>query len=88
MLVAEHAGPLLAVVLDRAGLAGVADELAEALADGETVNRAIGIVMAQRSCSVQAALEVLRESAGRLRLPLSTVAERLVETVSRRAAPA
>ena len=87
MLVAEHAGLLLAAVLDRGRLAGLAAELSEALADGEAVNRAIGIMMAQRGCSGEAALEVLRSTAGRLHLPLSTVAERLVDTVASRGAP-
>lgn len=87
MLVAEHAGLLLAAVIDRSRLTRMADQLAEALGDGETVNRAIGIVMAQRSCSPEAALEVLRETAGRLRIPLTAVADRLVETVSQRSAP-
>lgn len=86
MLVAEHAGLLLAAVLDRSRQAGLHAELTEALADGETVNRAIGIMMVQRACSAEGALEVLRSTANRLSLPLSAVAQRLVETVERRAA--
>jgi GAF domain-containing protein len=85
MLVAEHAGLLLAAVLDRSRLTSLAAELVEALGDGEMVNRAIGIVMAQRACTAEAALDVLRETAARLRLPLWTVAERLVDTITSRA---
>jgi hypothetical protein len=40
--------------------------------------------MAQRSCSGQAALEVLMEAAGHLNIPLSTVASRLVDTIASR----
>jgi GAF domain-containing protein len=87
VLVAEHAGLLLSAVLDRGRRADVHAELAEALADGETVNRAVGIMMVQRACSAEAALEVLRSTANRLSLPLSAVAERLVQTVERRVNP-
>ena len=85
MLVAEHAGLLLSAVLDRTRLTGLTADLTAALGDGEAVNRAIGIVMAQRSCPAEAALEVLRRAAHTLRLPLPTVAARLVDTVATRA---
>ncbi|MEV6927196.1 GAF and ANTAR domain-containing protein [Dactylosporangium sp. NPDC051485] len=85
MLVAEHAGLLLSAVLDRGRRAGAHAELREALVDGETVNRAVGIMMVQRACSANAALDVLRSTAQRLDLPLTTVASRLVQTVERRA---
>ncbi|GAA2352626.1 GAF and ANTAR domain-containing protein [Dactylosporangium salmoneum] len=87
MLVAEHAGLLLSAVLDRGRRAGAHAELREALVDGETVNRAVGIMMVQRACSANAALDVLRSTAQRLDLPLTTVAARLVQTVERRATP-
>ncbi|MFI5911152.1 ANTAR domain-containing protein [Dactylosporangium sp. NPDC051541] len=91
MLVAEHAGLLLSAVLDRGRRASVHEELTsaltEALTDGETVNRAVGIMMVQRGCSAEAALDVLRGTAARLGLPLTTVAERLVETVEQRVSP-
>ncbi len=85
MLVAEHASLLLAAVLDRSRLTSLAAELTEALGDGEMVNRAIGIVMAQRACTAEAALDVLRETGTRLHIPLWTVAERLVDTITSRA---
>ena len=87
MLIAEHAGLLLSAVLERARQAGIHSALTEALFGGETVNRAIGIMMAQRTCSADAALEVLRSTAARLGLPLTTVAERLVETLEQRVRP-
>jgi hypothetical protein len=41
--------------------------------------------MAQRACTAEAALDVLRETAARLRLPLWKVAERRVDTITSRA---
>ncbi|MBT8224100.1 MAG: GAF and ANTAR domain-containing protein [Dactylosporangium sp.] len=84
MLLAEHAGLLLGGVLDRGRLATRTAELTAALGDGEIVNRAIGIVMAQRGCSAEYGLDVLCQASTTLRLPLAAVAERLVDTVSRR----
>jgi GAF domain-containing protein len=86
MLVAEHAGLLLAAVLDRGRLTGLAADLSEALASGETVNRAIGIVMAQRGCRAEDALEVLRQASTNLRAPLHEVADRLVNAIGSRSA--
>jgi GAF domain-containing protein len=86
MLVAEHAGLLLAAVLDRGRLAGVAADLSDALASGDTVNRAIGIVMAQRGCRAEDALEVLRQASVTLHAPLYEVAERLVTAIASRSA--
>jgi GAF domain-containing protein len=85
MLLGEHAGLLLAAVLDRGRLTDLAGELAAALADGETVNRAIGIVMAQRACSSEEALAVLTQAAQALHAPLHHIADRLVRTIDDRA---
>jgi GAF domain-containing protein len=84
MLVAEHAGLLLATVLDRGRLAGLAADLADALASGESVNRAIGIVMAQRGCRGEEALDVLLQASVTLRAPLHEVADRLVSAIGNR----
>jgi GAF domain-containing protein len=86
MLVAEHAGLLLAAVLDRGRLTGLAEDLSDALSNGETVNRAIGIMMAQRGCRAEDALDVLRQASTNLRVPLQVVADRLVNAVGDRAA--
>jgi GAF domain-containing protein len=84
MLIAEHAGLLLAAVLDRGRLHGRAADLTDALASGATVNRAIGIVMAQRKCGADEALEVLRRASLTLQAPLREVADRLVRTIASR----
>jgi transcriptional regulator with GAF, ATPase, and Fis domain len=84
LLVAEHAQLLLAAVLDRDRQATLTADLAEALGDGETVNRAIGIMMAQRGCSAETALEVLQETAIRVNLPLAQISKRLVDTIANR----
>jgi GAF domain-containing protein len=84
MLVAEHAGLLLATVLDRGRLAGLAADLADALASGESVNRAVGIVMAQRGCRAEEALDVLLQASVTLHAPLHEVAGRLVSAIGSR----
>jgi GAF domain-containing protein len=84
MLVAEHAGLLLAAVLDRGRLAGLAADLSDALGSGETVNRAIGIVMAQRGCRAEDALDVLLQASVTLHAPLHEVADRLVSAIGGR----
>lgn len=84
MLIAEHAGLLLAAVLDRGRLNGRAADLTDALASGASVNRAIGIVMAQRTCTAEEALEVLRQASLTLNAPLREVADRLVRTIAGR----
>jgi transcriptional regulator with GAF, ATPase, and Fis domain len=86
MLVAEHTGLLLAAVLDRGRLTGLAADLSAALASGETVNRAIGIVMAQRGCRAEEALEVLQQASTTLHAPLHEVADRLVNAIGSRSA--
>lgn len=87
MLLAEHAGLLIAGVLNRNRLTSRTAELTAALGNGEAVNRAIGIVMAQRGCTAERGLDVLCQASTTLLLPLAAVAERLVETVTRRAVP-
>jgi GAF domain-containing protein len=84
LLVAEHAGLLLRAVLDRGRLTDRAADLSDALASGASVNRAIGIVMAQRSCPAEEALEVLHQASTTLRAPLGEVADRLVRTIAGR----
>src|SRR5919199_1916992 len=88
MLLAEHAGLLLAAVLDRGRLAGLTAELRAALEDGESVNRAVGIVMGQRGCAAEEALQVLQQASARLHVPVHEVAERLVTTIASRSGSA
>ncbi|MFC4018703.1 GAF and ANTAR domain-containing protein [Micromonospora sp. GCM10011542] len=83
MLLAEHAGLLLAAVRDRARQATQAGERDAALLHDGVVGQAVGVIMTQRGCPPAEALEVLRSAASSLDIPLREVAERLVRTVSR-----
>lgn len=55
----------------------------EALIEGATVDRAAGVIIAQRNCGVQEAYAFLQDTAQRLGLDRRTVAERLVAAVAR-----
>lgn len=83
MLVAEHAGLLLAAVRDRARAVAEAGQVDLALLGESVVGQAIGVVMTQRGCRAEEAVTVLRSAASSLGIPLREVAERLVTTVSR-----
>ncbi|WP_229401964.1 GAF and ANTAR domain-containing protein [Micromonospora okii] len=83
MLLAEHAGLLLAAVRDAQRRAARAGELDAALLGEGVVGQAVGVIMTQRGCPAPEALEVLRSAAAALDIPLREVAERLVVTVSR-----
>ncbi|MFI7607713.1 GAF and ANTAR domain-containing protein [Micromonospora sp. NPDC049366] len=83
MLLAEHAGLLLAAVRDRAHRLAVAGEWDAALLHDGVVGQAVGVIMTQRGCPAEEALDVLRTAASSLDIPLREVAERLVRTVAR-----
>lgn len=85
MLVAEHAGLLLGSVLERTDRAERTARLVEDLREGAAVDHAVGIVMAQRRCTADEALAVLRGAAEALDVRPRVVAERLIAAV--RAAP-
>ncbi|BBH66441.1 ANTAR domain-containing protein [Actinoplanes sp. OR16] len=55
-----------------------------ALTEGAEVDRAVGVIIAQRGCGVQEAYAVLQESAQRLGLDRRIVAERLVAAAARK----
>ncbi|MGX6602255.1 ANTAR domain-containing protein [Micromonosporaceae bacterium Da 78-11] len=57
----------------------------EALSEGSAVDRAAGVIIAQRGCGVREAYTVLQETAQRLGLDRRTVAERLITVVARNA---
>ncbi len=57
----------------------------EGLREGATVDRAAGVIIAQRGCGVQEAYDVLRETAQRLGLDRRAVAERLIAAAARNA---
>ncbi|MFC4072209.1 GAF and ANTAR domain-containing protein [Actinoplanes subglobosus] len=88
----DHAGDLNPEALVTAmALAGQAEVLLgelhrrEALTEGAEVDRAVGVIIAQRGCGVQEAYAVLQESAQRLGLDRGTVATRLVAAAARNA---
>jgi hypothetical protein len=86
MLLAEHAGLLLAAVRDRARRAAVPGDVAGTLASGEVIGQAIGVVMVQRRCPAPEALDVLRGASVALSIPIEDVARRLVGSAADRAA--
>ena len=79
MLVADHASLLLRVRLRLR-----ADDTEPAELPDQMLERAIGIVMAQRGCPPDQALRHLQEAATHLGVGLASVAERLVRSVSDR----
>jgi AmiR/NasT family two-component response regulator len=83
MLLAEHAGLLLAAVRDRERRAALTVEQDAALLADGVIGQAVGVIMTQRGCPPEDALGVLRSAASSLSIPLREVAERLVSTVSR-----
>ncbi len=56
-----------------------------ALREGATVDRAAGVIIAQRGCGVREAYEVLRDTAQRLGMDRRAVAERLIAAAAARA---
>ncbi len=84
MLLAEHASLLLAWVLERRSRAALIAEFSAALRGDSPVAHAVGIVMAQRGCDPDEALDVLTNAAANANITLDVVAERLVAAVSRR----
>ena len=59
----------------------------EILGEGAAVDRAVGVIIAQRGCGVQEAYGVLQETAQRLGLDRMAVAERLITAAARNAQP-
>jgi hypothetical protein len=57
----------------------------EFLSEGAAVDRAAGVIIAQRGCGVQEAYDVLQDTAHRLGIDRRTVAERLVAVAARNA---
>nr|MDT0657460.1 GAF and ANTAR domain-containing protein [Micromonospora sp. DSM 115978] len=82
-LLAEHAGPLLAAVRDRADRTVRPGNADGSDSGGEVIGQAIGVIMTQRGCPAPEALRVLRTASSALSIPLREVAERLVRSVAR-----
>jgi transcriptional regulator with GAF, ATPase, and Fis domain len=85
MLVADHASLLLRVRLRQLGQDVVSGQRTEDPA--AMVERAVGIVMAQRGCPPEQALRHLHDASTHLGVGLPAVAERLVRSVSDRGSP-
>jgi hypothetical protein len=87
MLIADHASLLLRVRRQQFLQNDQDDQLARAAESGvgeAAVQRAIGIVMAQRGCPPEQALGHLHDAATHLGVGLDAVAARLVQTVAER----
>ena len=84
MLVADHASLLLRVLLRQSSQYELLAQVRTAQLGDASVERAIGIVMAQRGCPPDQALRHLHDAATHLGVGLAVVAERLVRTVSDR----
>jgi hypothetical protein len=88
MLMADHASLLLRVRRQQFRQDDQMARVAEAGSADAVVERAIGIIMAQRGCSPEQALRHLHEAATHLGSGLDAVAQRLVQTVAERGTPA
>ena len=84
MLVADHASLLLRVRMRQLVHEDMVAEVVELPVGEATLERAIGIVMAQRGCPPEQALRHLHEAATQLGVGVPAVAERLVRTVGDR----
>lgn len=85
MLVAEQAGLLIGVVLDRNRDRARIERLSAGTdRDRSDIDRAVGILMAQRGCDQREALTVLEEAADAVGTDLVAVAAKLVSTVATR----
>ena len=87
MLVADHASLLLQVRLRQLTQDQLLAHLSDGAAGDTAVERAIGIVMAQRGCPPEQALRHLNEAATHLGVGIPALAERLVRTVGDRGQP-
>jgi GAF domain-containing protein len=86
LLIAEQAGLLLPAVLGRSRDRARIERLRDGNgADRASIDRAVGILMAQRGCDERQAYEVLEEAADAVGADLATVATKLVSTVATRA---
>ncbi len=86
MLIADHAAMLLRIRLRQSTQDDLLAQVHNAPADGACLDRAIGIVMAQRGCPPEQALRHLHDAATHLGVGVAAVAERLVRTVADRGA--
>jgi hypothetical protein len=84
MLLADHASMLLRARLRQLSHDEMLASVNDVRSGDATLERAIGIIMAQRGCPPDQALRHLHEAATHLGVGLSAIAERLVRTVGDR----
>jgi GAF domain-containing protein len=86
LLVVEQAGILLGAVLDRGRDRARLERLRDGVdPDRSSIDRAVGILMAQRGCDQRQAHTVLEEAANAVGADVAAVAAKLVSTVAARA---
>jgi hypothetical protein len=84
MLMADHASLLLRVRMRQTNQDDLLAQVNAVADDHASVQRAVGIIMAQRACAPDQALRHLHDAATHLGVGLAVVAERLVRTVADR----
>ncbi|WP_194835003.1 GAF and ANTAR domain-containing protein [Nocardia sp. XZ_19_369] len=84
ILTTEHLGVLLAVASDTARQAKLTEQLRATLASRSTIDQALGIVMAERRCTRDAAFEVLRGRSQRRNVRVADLAAEIIEVVTGR----
>ncbi|WP_069165226.1 ANTAR domain-containing protein [Nocardia altamirensis] len=85
LLTAEHIGVLLAVSDDAARNAALTEQLRATLASRSTIDQALGIVMAERRCTRDAAFAVLRAQSQRRNIRVADLAVEIIAAISGRA---
>ena len=82
-VLAEQAGPVVALALRRAAQEKRNDQLTAALSSRTVIDQAIGVLMAQERCSAERAFDLLRQHSQNTNRKLRDVAAALVAEVSR-----
>ncbi|MEU0876444.1 GAF and ANTAR domain-containing protein [Nocardia brasiliensis] len=84
-LTAEHIGVLLAVGIDTARQAALAEQLRAALASRSAIDQALGMIMAEKRCTRDAAFALLRDRSQRSNIRIADLAADIIESVTGRA---
>lgn len=86
-LTAEHIGVLLAVAIDTTRRAKLTEQLRATLASRSTIDQALGILMAERRCTREAAFAALRGTSQQRNVRVADLAVEIIEVVSGRKPP-
>ncbi|AFU00020.1 GAF and ANTAR domain-containing protein [Nocardia brasiliensis] len=84
-LTAAHIGVLFAVGIEAARQAALTDQLRAALASRSAIDQALGVLMAERRCTRDAAFTVLRELSQRRNIRVAELAVEIIEAITGRA---